>query len=71
VAVAGYDGIASEQIHLLFNRTSKPPLATLDSAIWHFGWGSPDMAADYAMHQQNGVKFPTALNTARHAAPGG
>jgi catechol 2,3-dioxygenase-like lactoylglutathione lyase family enzyme len=60
--VAGFDGIATEKIHLLFNRTNKPPTSTLDSPIWHFGWGSPDMAADFAMHQANGVKFATPLS---------
>ncbi len=59
--VAGFDGIATEKIHLLFNRTNKPTSA-LDSPIWHFGWGSPDMAADFAMHQANGVKFATPLS---------
>ena len=60
--VAGFDGIATEKIHLLFNRTNKPPTSALDSPIWHFGWGSPDMAADFAMHQANGVKFATPLS---------
>ena len=61
-AVAGFDGIATEKIHLLFNRTNKPPTSALDSPMWHFGWGSPDMAADFAMHQANGVKFATPLS---------
>ena len=60
--VAGFDGIATEKIHLLFNRTNSPPTSALDSPIWHFGWGSPDMAADFAMHQANGVKFATPLS---------
>jgi catechol 2,3-dioxygenase-like lactoylglutathione lyase family enzyme len=61
-AVAGFEGIATEKIHLLFSRTDKPPVSALDSPIWHFGWGSPDMAADFAMHQANGVKFATPLS---------
>ena len=60
--VAGFDGIATEKIHLLFSKTAKPPIATLDSPIWHFGWGSPDMPADFAMHQANGVRFATPLS---------
>jgi hypothetical protein len=60
--VAGYEGIASEQIHLLFTRTSIPPRATLDSAIWHVGSGSPD-ARRLCDASKNGVKFATPLHT--------
>jgi catechol 2,3-dioxygenase-like lactoylglutathione lyase family enzyme len=60
--VAGFDGLASERIHLLFSKTATPPTATLDSPIWHFGWGSPDLPADFEMHQANGVKFATPLS---------
>ena len=56
------DGIASEKMFLLFTRVGSPPSAALDSAIWHFGWGSPDMPADFAMHQANGVQFATPLS---------
>jgi catechol 2,3-dioxygenase-like lactoylglutathione lyase family enzyme len=61
--VAGLDGISSEKIHVLFSKVGAPPDATLNSAIWHFGWGSPDMPADFAMHQANGVRFATPLST--------
>ena len=60
--VAGFDGIATERIHLLFTRSENPPSSVLNSPIWHFGWGSPDMPADFAMHQANGVKFATPLS---------
>ena len=60
--VAGFEGIATEKIHLLFTRTDKAPSSALDSPIWHFGWGSPDMPGDFAMHQTNGVKFATPLS---------
>lgn len=60
--VAGFDGISSERIHLLFSKVASPPPSTLESAIWHFGWGSPDMAGDFARHQANGVEFATPLS---------
>ena len=63
VTVAGIDGIATEKIYLLFDKVAKPPIAALDSPIWHFGWGSPDMPGDFAMHQKNGVTFRTPLST--------
>jgi catechol 2,3-dioxygenase-like lactoylglutathione lyase family enzyme len=48
-------------MYLLFNRVNKPPEATLESAIWHFGWGSTAMEADYQKHQANGVVFHTPI----------
>jgi catechol 2,3-dioxygenase-like lactoylglutathione lyase family enzyme len=60
--VAGFEGITSERIHLLFTKVTAPPITALDSAIWHSGWGSPDMPADFAMHQANGVQFATPLS---------
>lgn len=60
-SVAGWNGVQSEQMHLLFNQVSKPPAAALDSAIWHFGWGSPAMEADYQKHLANGITFATPL----------
>ncbi len=59
--VAGFTGIQSEAIYLLFNQV-KAPLATApDSAIWHFGWGSTAMETDYQKHLANGVTFATPL----------
>lgn len=60
--VAGFDAIASERIHLLFSKVGSPPDAELTSPIWHFGWGSPDMAGDFTMHTANGVTFVTPLS---------
>jgi catechol 2,3-dioxygenase-like lactoylglutathione lyase family enzyme len=50
-------------MHLLFTPVSMPPKTALDSPIWHFGWGSPDMPGDFAMHEKNGVRFLTPLST--------
>jgi catechol 2,3-dioxygenase-like lactoylglutathione lyase family enzyme len=60
--VGGYDGVASEKMFVLVSRVPVTPSTALDSAIWHFGWGSPDMPADFAMHQANGVQFATPLS---------
>ncbi|HWQ34133.1 MAG TPA: VOC family protein [Blastocatellia bacterium] len=61
ISLAGFAGIQSEQIYLLFNRVSRPPATTPESAIWHFGWGSTAMEADYQKHLNNGVTFQTPL----------
>jgi catechol 2,3-dioxygenase-like lactoylglutathione lyase family enzyme len=60
-SLAGWDAVQSEQMYLLFNRVNKPPAATLESAIWHFGWGSTAMEADYQRHLAHGVSFATPL----------
>lgn len=60
-SLAGWEGVQSEQMHLLFKQVSKPPVASLDSAIWHFGWGSTAMEADYQKHLANGLTFATPL----------
>jgi catechol 2,3-dioxygenase-like lactoylglutathione lyase family enzyme len=60
--VAGVDGIQSEQMYLLFDRTAAAAPVELNTAIWHFGWGSPNMEADFAKHQANGVTFATPIN---------
>lgn len=59
--VAGMDAIQSENMYLLFNRVGKPPASAPDSAIWHFGWGSTDMQADYQKHLDAGVAFQTPI----------
>ncbi len=60
-SLAGWESVQSEKMHLLFNQVSKPPIASLDSAIWHFGWGSTAMESDYQKHLANGITFATPL----------
>ncbi|HSE38394.1 MAG TPA: VOC family protein, partial [Blastocatellia bacterium] len=48
-------------MYLLFNRVGKPPATAPDSAVWHFGWGSTDMEADYQKHLDAGVPFQTPI----------
>src|SRR5215813_269201 len=61
VTLAGSDAIQSENMFLMFNKATKPPATTPDSAIWHFGWGSTDMEADYKKHMAEGVTFQTPI----------
>ncbi|NOT60570.1 MAG: VOC family protein [Acidobacteria bacterium] len=60
-ALAGFTGIQSEAIYLLFNQVKTAPATSPDSAIWHFGWGSTAMETDYQKHLANGVTFATPL----------
>lgn len=60
-SVAGFDAVQSENMYLLFNRVVRAPEASLDSPIWHFGWGSTAMEADYERLSAKGVSFATPL----------
>jgi len=60
-SLAGFDGIQSEQMYVLFNRAQKAPALVPDTAIWHFGWGSTSMEADYQKLLSSGVTFHTPL----------
>ena len=55
------EAVQSADMYLLFNKVTKPPPTAPDSAIWHFGWGSPDMEADYHKHLAAGVAFQTPI----------
>lgn len=59
--VAGFTAVQSENMYLLFNRVKTAPPTSPDSAIWHFGWGSTDMEADYQKRLAQGVAFQTPL----------
>src|SRR5262249_44140121 len=60
-SLAGFDGVQSENMYLLFDKVKSPPATAPDSAIWHFGWGSMAMEADYKKHLDNGVIFHTPI----------
>lgn len=59
--VAGMDAVQSENMYLLFNSVKTAPPAAPDTAIWHFGWGSTDMEADYKKRVAQGVPFQTPM----------
>ena len=56
-AVAGWPAVRSEGVHLLFEQVPEPASAELDAALWHFGWNSPDLLADYERMAALGVEF--------------
>jgi tetratricopeptide (TPR) repeat protein len=60
-SLAGFDAVQSEQMYLLFTRVGSPAPAELNTAIWHFGWGSPNVEADYQKHVADGVPFATPI----------
>jgi predicted enzyme related to lactoylglutathione lyase len=60
-SLAGWDAVQSESMYLLFNKVSKPPETSLESAIWHFGWGSTAMESDYQKHLDKGITFATPI----------
>lgn len=60
-SVAGWDGIQSEHIYLLLTKVASPAPAGLNTALWHFGWGSPNMEVAYPTHVANGVPFETPM----------
>lgn len=60
-SIAGLDAVQSENMYLLFNKVSTAPPIAPDTAIWHFGWGSTDMEADYKKHLASGVTFHTPI----------
>lgn len=55
--VAGWPAVRSEDVHLLFEQVTEPASAELDSPLWHFGWNSPDLLADYERIAALGVEF--------------
>ena len=59
--IGGLDAVQSENMYLLFNKVKTAPPTSPDSAIWHFGWGSTDMEADYKRHVAAGVTFHTPI----------
>lgn len=54
---AGWDAIHSEDVYLLFNKVNAAPTAALTSPLWHFGWGSTNVEADYQAHLTRGITF--------------
>ncbi|MFY9610060.1 MAG: VOC family protein [Blastocatellia bacterium] len=60
-SLAGWKAVQSENMYLLFDKASTAPPTAPDTAIWHFGWGSTDMEADYKKHLAAGVTFHTPM----------
>lgn len=46
---------------LLFNEVRQPPASPVISALYHIGWGAPDMPGTYEKLMKNGVGFETPI----------
>jgi hypothetical protein len=53
----GLDAVKSGNIYLLFNKVNTPPPTQPQSAIWHFGWNTPDSRAYLARFKQMGLSI--------------
>jgi len=54
----GFDpGIRAHRTWLFFQKASSPPPWQLTSAIWHIGWGAPDMPAEVERQKALGTRF--------------
>ena len=51
------DAVWTGDSWLLFTKVNAPPPTSLISPIWHFGWGAPDMKAEYARQQAMNTQF--------------
>ena len=55
--VAGWDAVQTENVFLLFNEVDEPAPAEWTTALWHFGWNSADVVADYRRLAALGIPF--------------
>lgn len=67
VNVAGWGGVQTEDIYILFNKVRTQALYDWDTPIWHFGWSSPALNDDYRRIAANGVKFFRVPPPSAHA----
>ena len=56
-----WDGVWAQKAWILFNKVTAPPLSSITSGIWHFGWGAQDMKAEYQKQVNAGTKFETPI----------
>jgi catechol 2,3-dioxygenase-like lactoylglutathione lyase family enzyme len=54
---------------LRFHRVSTPPPAALVSAIWHIGWGAPDVQGEYRRQLSLGSRYSTPPTSLPEAGP--
>lgn len=57
VTLAGWPGVQTEDTYILFSKVARQASTEWDSAFWHFGWNTPDAAADYRRLAAEGVPF--------------
>jgi catechol 2,3-dioxygenase-like lactoylglutathione lyase family enzyme len=51
------DAVWAQKSWILFSKVSTPPAWSLNTAIWHMGWGAEDMKAEYERQLKLGSKF--------------
>lgn len=51
------DAVWAQKSWILFSKVSTPPAWSLNTAIWHMGWGAEDMKAEYERQLKIGTKF--------------
>ncbi|MEO8306659.1 MAG: VOC family protein [Pseudomonadota bacterium] len=60
-ALNGMPAVRAQGKWLLFNEVKSPPASPVISALYHIGWGAPDMKAAYQRLLDRGVAFETPL----------
>ena len=55
------DALFTERSFVLFSQVDAPPDATLNTGIWHIGWGGVDVKSLYHWWKNRGVRFQTPL----------
>ncbi len=56
------DGLFTEKSFLLFNKVDQPPDGTLNTGIWHIGWGGVDVKNEYEWWKRHNVPIHTPLS---------
>lgn len=58
----GPDALFTERSFILFNPVNEPPDSTLNTGIWHIGWGGVDVKNEYEWWKGQGVDIHTPLS---------
>ena len=56
------DGLFTEKSFILFNKVDSPPDGTLNTGIWHIGWGGVDVKNEYEWWKRHDVDIHTPLS---------
>ena len=58
----GQDALFTERSFILFNPVDTPPERTLNTGIWHIGWGGVDVKNEYEWWRKQGIDIHTPLS---------
>lgn len=56
------DALLTERSFLLFNQVETPPDGTLNTGVWHIGWGGVDVKNEYEWWKRHDVTIHTPLS---------